>query len=107
MHVVPSGFVRIRHCGFMANRNRSTKLSAIRAFFHKSPPLVRKKGEKRAAPKWPQIIKELTGTDPSVCPKCSKGTMVVVSLIPKLHAPELSFAALWRSQLNLPLPASG
>lgn len=107
MHVVPSGFVRIRHFGFMANRNRSTKLTAIRAFFHKSPPVVRKKGEKRAASKWREIIKELTGKDPSVCRKCHKGIMQIVNIIPRPSIYGAFFADAWRSQLILPLTASG
>jgi hypothetical protein len=31
MHVLPSGFVRIRHYGFLANRNRAASISLIRS----------------------------------------------------------------------------
>jgi hypothetical protein len=43
MHIVPKGFVRIRHCGFLANRNRSTKLARCRAIFRKNHRQIERK----------------------------------------------------------------
>ena len=34
MHVLPKGFVRIRHCGFLANCHRSMKLELCRELLH-------------------------------------------------------------------------
>ena len=48
MHVVPKGFVRIRHYGFLANRNRKTKPVRCRAFFGKKTP-VKKVGKRTSA----------------------------------------------------------
>jgi hypothetical protein len=56
MHIVPKGFVRIRHCGFLASRNRSTELARYRAIFRKKPSANRK--EQSAARSWPAIVKE-------------------------------------------------
>jgi len=83
MHIVPSGFVKIRHCGFLANRSRKGKLAQCRAIFRKKPPTSRK--EKRAMHKpWSEIVKELTGFDPTRCPLCHLGTLVVVTVLPRL-----------------------
>jgi hypothetical protein len=37
LHVLPSGFHRIRHCGLLANGNRKTDLALARAFYHAVP----------------------------------------------------------------------
>jgi hypothetical protein len=60
---------------------RSTKLARCRAIFHKKPPANRK--EKRAARSWPAIVKELTGRDPTQCPVCHMGTLIVVAVLPR------------------------
>ena len=39
LHVLPSGFVKIRHFGFLANRNRSVKLALCRKLLETPPPL--------------------------------------------------------------------
>lgn len=88
LHIVPSGFVRIRHYGFLANRNRKTKLARCREIFHKSPPTKRK--DKRAGRTWSDIVKELTGKDPNICPCCG-GTLrltAVLSPLSVLTAPK-------------------
>ncbi len=73
LHVIPHGFMRIRHYGFFSNRNQ-----------HKLLPIIRKLicGEEAAQPVempekklWYEIIDELTGTDPRICPVCKKGTL--------------------------------
>jgi hypothetical protein len=46
-------------------------------------------------------------TAPSICPKCNRGTMLVVSTIPKLDAPGACFAAEWRKTTAMPIAASG
>ena len=77
MHVVPKGFMRIRHYGFLANRNRKTKLARCRSFFRKSPPL--KKTDKRTS--WIEAFKALHGYDPRRCSECKLGIMEIVMVI--------------------------
>jgi hypothetical protein len=36
LHILPSGFVKIRHFGFLANRNRSAALALCRKLLHAS-----------------------------------------------------------------------
>jgi hypothetical protein len=38
LHILPSGFVKIRHFGFLANRNRSSALAACRQHLNASSP---------------------------------------------------------------------
>ena len=77
LHVVPKGFVRIRHYGFLANRNRKTKLAQCRIFFRKSPPV--KKTENRTS--WIEAFKVLHGYDPRRCKECNEGIMEIVMVI--------------------------
>jgi hypothetical protein len=79
LHSLPKGFVRIRHYGFLANRNRQANLSAIRKLLGMT--VSAKKAEVASCE---QLIKQLTGIDITACPNCSKGKMRLVYEIP-LH----------------------
>ena len=80
LHSLPRGFVRIRHYGFLANRNRSKNLNAIRQLMDLSAPL-----EKEIA-SLEEMMLQLTGTDITICPCCSKGKMQFFAQIPKGRA---------------------
>lgn len=77
MHVVPKGFMRIRHYGFLANRNRKKKLVRCRTFFRLKSPV--KKSGKRTS--WIEAFKALHGYDPRRCKKCKAGIMEIVHVI--------------------------
>lgn len=77
MHVIPKGFMRIRHYGFLANRNRKTKLVRCRAFFRLKSPV--KKNGKRTS--WIEAFKALHGYDPRRCKQCKAGIMEIVDVI--------------------------
>jgi hypothetical protein len=73
LHVIPKGFVRVRHFGFLANRSKSL-LSKCRQLLNLSPTV----------PKLPQrsvqeLMLQLTGIDISRCPVCQHGTLVFVA----------------------------
>jgi hypothetical protein len=80
LHSLPKGFVRIRHYGFLANRDRRKNLSAIRQMFAMAPP------EQKEAISCEQLIQQLTGIDITACPCCSKGKMRLVYEIPLYRA---------------------
>jgi hypothetical protein len=40
LHVLPSGFVHIRHFGFLANRKRKEKLALCRSLLPPSPMVI-------------------------------------------------------------------
>ncbi|OGJ88419.1 MAG: hypothetical protein A2268_02745 [Candidatus Raymondbacteria bacterium RifOxyA12_full_50_37] len=69
LHVVPKGFVRIRHYGFLGNRTRKTSIAACR----KALGVLRPPEEKRQPRSWVDLCKQLTGNDPTLCPMCGTG----------------------------------
>ena len=76
LHSLPRGFVRIRHYGFLANRNRSANLNAIRQLMGLS--LLSEKPNATVE----EMMQKLTGTDITVCPCCHKGKMQLYLEIP-------------------------
>jgi hypothetical protein len=76
LHVIPKGFVRVRHFGFLANRSKS-HLAKCRQLLDLNPAL----------PKLPkksvhQLMLQLTGVDITRCPLCQKGTLVFFANLP-------------------------
>ena len=84
-HVLPGGFVRIRHCGLLANRGHAAKLARCRALLAAVPPEAPAAPEPVAA-----LLLRLTGVDIAQCPVC--------------HAGRLRFVAVFRPG-QIPAPA--
>jgi hypothetical protein len=78
LHVLPKGFVRIRHYGLLANRTRQKKIARCRALL--LAPEVSKPIEQTL----PEKLLRLTGIDIWQCPACQQGRMVVVAEIDRL-----------------------
>jgi len=71
LHVLPSGFVKIRHFGFLANRNRRQALQLCRSFLPVAPDLTTtllNETQRRAIER--------------KCPFCRTGTLHIVDRIP-------------------------
>jgi hypothetical protein len=84
LHILPAGFHRIRHYGFLGTRHRARQLARCRALLA-MPPAV-------SAPATPRdyrdVYEALTGVSLRVCPICQHGHMVwVVTLAPAPRAP--------------------
>ena len=77
LHALPNGFVKIRHYGFLANRNRANNLAKLRQLH--ALPQSGKVVEKSVQ----EMMLSLTGADISLCPCCGKGKMHVIGEIPK------------------------
>jgi predicted Zn-ribbon and HTH transcriptional regulator len=77
LHVLPDGFMRIRHFGFLANRAKKHSLPQCRKLLGLNPALP--EIPKRSAQ---DLLRELTGIDLSRCPSCKLGTMIVVGELP-------------------------
>lgn len=78
LHVLPSGFMRIRHYGILANRAKREKLDAARTAL-----------EVPSAPEPPpesieQFWQRVANLDVHECPHCKAGRMVIIRT---LHAP--------------------
>jgi hypothetical protein len=70
LHVLPSGLVRIRHFGFLANRVRRQKLLQCRALLAAS-----------AAPISIDPDGATSVEDPHCCPICKLGRLLVIELL--------------------------
>ena len=66
LHVLPKGFVRVRHYGLMAGANVATKLPRCRELL--GEPERPAPGPKKT---WVDRVLEWTGSDPTRCPHCS------------------------------------
>jgi len=86
LHVLPSGFMRIRHYGFLSNSSRKKGLERCAEIFA-SLREKRKKNEKQKQIKqpWHQRVKDQTGFDPLLCKKCGKAVMRIVAEIPPIQ----------------------
>lgn len=82
LHVLPSGFMRIRHYGFLSNSSRKKGLETCAKIFA-SLREKRKKIEKQKQIKqpWHERVKEQTGFNPLLCKKCGKAVMVLIAEI--------------------------
>ena len=78
LHVLPDGFVKIRHYGILSNRNRKSKLARCMRLLR-----VRYPDHNREKPRepWEDLLERITGVDPRICPYCGKGKMVLKDFI--------------------------
>jgi hypothetical protein len=67
LHVLPSGFTRIRHYGLYAGQNVETKLAAARRLIEPQPKV---ETTPKSALTWYERFLENTGIDVMCCPSC-------------------------------------
>jgi hypothetical protein len=82
LHVLPDGFQRIRHYGFLGHRYRQAKLALV-------PPtagrgLAFNRPDLAAGPKpdYRDLYEKLTGKSLRDCPVCHAGHMVAIAVLP-------------------------
>jgi Putative transposase/Transposase zinc-binding domain len=90
-HVLPSGFVRIRHFGLLANRHREEKLSRCRSLLNASATVDSSESlpvEGAEAAKAETSVGEIEeAAEAGVrCPVCGKGRMVIIEMLPRTSA---------------------
>ena len=83
MHVLPSGFVRVRHYGLLANRHRREKLARCRELLGMAVTPQADTAPTDPDPVTPPVH-EATVTPTRVCPRCGAGRMVVVAEFPPM-----------------------
>jgi hypothetical protein len=79
LHVLPDGFMRVRHFGFLANRSKKQALAQCRKLLDLDPALP----QSPILSAKDQLVK-ITGVDLSRCPCCHEGTMITVGDLPAL-----------------------
>ena len=77
LHVLPRGFHRIRHCGFLASRHRQRKLALCRRLLGMPPP----EAPPAPPPDYRDRYEELTGDPLWQCPACRRGRMLVIETL--------------------------
>jgi hypothetical protein len=101
LHILPSGFMRIRHYGLIANRAKRDKLAAARAALDHQPA---------TPPRQPESIEtfwlRVAHLDVHQCPHCKAGRMVVIGpILPALaRAPPLPPSSCARPNTVLVIP---
>ena len=81
LHLLPEGFMRIRHFGFLANRSKKHALARCRELLDVDPGSSRCPVESAK-----DLLLKITGVDLSRCPCCREGTMTVVADLPALSS---------------------
>lgn len=79
-HILPRGFVRIRHFGLLAVKNRH-QLRQMQISHGMEVPLKTEKKD------WKQVCREHLGYDPDLCPHCKKGKMVTIERLVPARGP--------------------
>lgn len=72
-HILPKGFVRIRHYGLLSTAKRP-ELRELQQTFGICVPLVKEKKD------WKRVCREHLKYDPDSCPCCGKGKMVTLGM---------------------------
>jgi hypothetical protein len=84
LHVLPSGFNRIRHYGLLANRNKGMLLERARIALQMPAPLHEAPAPESARAFWQRVA----GFDIERCTRCQRGTLrFVTALAPCTHPP--------------------
>jgi hypothetical protein len=77
LHVLPAGFVRIRHYGLLSNRQRQGDLASCRELLGGGPA---------TEPEPEEAVAIVEGAEPitptRVCPHCGAGRMIVIAEFP-------------------------
>ena len=84
LHVVPSGFMRIRHFGLLANRTRGATLTRCRDLLDQPTP------EEVRLESIAVLMQRLTGVDLSRCPACGEGRMQISAIVVRVAPPDTS-----------------
>ncbi|MBW6499745.1 MAG: transposase, partial [Bacteroidales bacterium] len=79
-HILPKGFVRIRHYGLLSAGKR-TQLRQLQSALGVQAP------EKKEKKNWKQLCREHLGFDPDQCPECKQGRMVVLQWLAAVRGP--------------------
>jgi Putative transposase/Transposase zinc-binding domain len=81
LHVLPSGFQRIRYYGLLGNRYRQEKLDHCRHLLGMQMP--EQHTILPAAQDYRDQYEALTGTSLRQCPQCDRGRMVLIATLPR------------------------
>ena len=91
LHILPPGFVKIRHYGLLSTCHRNTKLKKAQHLLGADL----EKTEESDTVSYQELLLRLTGLDLNVCPHCQQGTMIPMqALMPRSAHPPTSYTRL-------------
>jgi hypothetical protein len=102
LHVLPDGFMRIRHYGYLANRHRRARLATCRSLFGVEQPTTTVAPVEDPNVEPHALSAEAEAT--TCCPACKKGRMRLIEAFQRSSRRYRAFQTL--SSLPLPAPAS-
>jgi len=80
LHILPSGFMKIRYYGFLASTNKKDSIPFIQQLLEPDFKTTEQQEETIQ-----EIMLRLTGNDISRCPECGKGEMIYTVDLPVLE----------------------
>jgi hypothetical protein len=80
LHVLPDGFQRIRHYGFLSHRYRQAKLALCRQLLGMVLTLAGTV-EPKEKPDYRDLYEKVTGKSLRECPVCHRGQMVAIAVL--------------------------
>ena len=92
LHILPSGFRRIRHYGFLSNAVKKEKLDLIRKALNATPP-----NKPKNKLSWQQLLQQATGYNVLQCPACKSFGMKTIGIIPQRRPPPANQIPSWFS----------
>jgi hypothetical protein len=75
LHVLPRGFVRIRHFGLLGSRFKQVKVTLVRSLQG-----LKKEMQKTIEENWKSLLKKTCLIDADKCPSCSTGILVKATI---------------------------
>ena len=95
LHVLPRGFVRIRHYGLLANSVRRERIALCRELLGVPPPEDTDAADDDDSPgeTWEEILLRLTGQDVTCCPECGGVLRITRRLDPAHDASRIAHQA--------------
>jgi hypothetical protein len=82
LHVLPSGFMKIRYYGFLAHTQKGKYLPLIRNLMN-MPQVEPDNPNRKEGPR--EMMMRVRGVDIALCPVCGKGRMLLVRMIPRVR----------------------
>jgi hypothetical protein len=86
LHILPKGFVKIRHYGIYSTRFRSTVLKSQGQMLITIPETI------------PERIKRVIGIDIHQCTYCKKGRLVLTEVVPRSRSPAFAIRILLKTK---------
>jgi hypothetical protein len=83
LHVLPRGFMRIRHYGLLANRTKQAQLAQARAALGCAPPELAARVPESVPAFWLRVANR----DITLCPHCRIGHLHIIGPLARMHPP--------------------